>query len=284
MQKAFVIYKLSGAGNTFAFVDARQSSAYADWEKLQNLQTSAERTERRRQLVQHICSPVNGLACDGFVFMEQNQDGWIWDFYNNDGSAAEMCGNAARCAMLFVRGILGRKVKNLPLQTKSGKIFGNEIGRGIFEITMTSHFQVLKEIKKDVAGRQIDLTLMDTGVPHLVFDGDPLSKTESSRLRQDLSISPAGSNVTSYLVVGDGHIQAVTFERGVEDFTLACGTGAVAAALDYWRKSHFANKPHWIKVKMPGGQLEVYCSQKEKSRMRGSAAILLKAKINKEYL
>ncbi len=284
MQKAFVIYKLSGAGNTFAFVDATKNSKYTAWEDQPMTPPKSAQLAKRKKLVQHVCSTTEGLSCDGFVFMDKENGKWLWDFYNKDGSHAEMCGNAARCAVLFATDILGEKRNQISLVTKAGTIFGEKLGPHLFEITMTNDFHILKELSKIDSGRTLQMKLIDTGVPHLVFEGEPLSKEASSKLRMDQTISRAGSNVTSYVVIGDNHIQAVTFERGVEDFTLACGTGAVAAALDYWHKTSFAKNHTWIKVDMPGGRLQVCCSQNEKPRMRGPAVVLLKAKINKEYL
>jgi len=294
MQKSPVIYKLSGAGNTFAFVDAQRGHHYDLWEKSRLSRQSSQnpknssltQTGLRKKIVRRVCSSVEGLSCDGFVFIDLKNSGWVWDFYNNDSSEAEMCGNAARCAMLFIRDILGHEIKNLELQTTSGKIYGadrskNKINQ--FEITMTNPFRILKEISKTVIENQIQFSLIDTGVPHLVFEGLRLSKADSFQLRMDFDISAIGTNVTSFQETATDHISAVTYERGVEDFTLACGTGAVAAALDYWRKSS-SQEPRWIQVDMPGGTLQVFCSSREKPKMRGPAEILLKAKINKDYL
>lgn len=289
MQKAFVVYKLSGAGNTFAFVDARKGSAYEAWEN-QTSEKSSSRDQNRRQLVRQACSPVSGLCCDGFVFLEYNGQDWVWDFYNNDGSYAEMCGNAARCAMLFIRDILDMPVKELVLVTKSGAVVGNDVSlsqnepNNQFEITMTNKFRILNEFQIKINNRSLQMSLLDTGVPHLVFRGEQLSREESAQLRQDRSLSEAGANVTHYLEIESDHIAAATYERGVEDFTQACGTGAVAAALDYWRQSKSPRSPRWIQVDMPGGTLKVFCSQDEKPKMRGPAEIVLKAKLNKENL
>jgi diaminopimelate epimerase len=275
MQKAFVVYKLSGAGNTFAF-------AFVD--------ACNELYLNRRQLVRRVCSPLLGISCDGFVFLEQNSNGWTWDFYNSDGSNAEMCGNAARCAMLFIRDILSLPVKNLALSTKSGTIIGNDVSlvegesTNQFEIEMTHHFKILKETQVKLHNIYLYLSLIDTGVPHLVFVGSQLDREESSKLRHDRSLSADGANVTSYKLKSPDHIAAVTYERGVEDFTLACGTGAVAAALDYWRKSDRPEQSRWIRVDMPGGILKVFCTKDDKPLMRGPAEFLLQAKFNEEYL
>lgn len=239
-------------------------------------------------LITRACSVEEGIACDGFVLMREKGKDWTWDFYNRDGSEAEMCGNAARCAMLFLRDVLGFPIEHVVLHTKSGQVLGRGLGDGSrkneFEITMTHGFQVLKEITLAAGGKQNMFTLLDTGVPHLVFNGMALSLPESKKLRMNFEISPVGANVTSYMEQGTDHIRAVSYERGVEDFTQACGTGAVAAALDYWRKSSKPQNERWVKVDMPGGRLEVFCTQKGKPKMRGPAVILLKAKINKEYL
>lgn len=127
---------------------------------------------------------------------------------------------------------------------------------------------------------------VNTGVPHLVQKIHVLSDTNNLKdmareVRAHLDLGKAGSNVTFYVEKSPGKIEAVTFERGVEDYTLACGTGAVAAAFVHAQES---NKVH-VEVKMPGGALEVdFPKEDPHPRMTGAAIIIADLVYNSEVL
>lgn len=248
------ITKMSGAGNTFALLDGRKNSAWKNVEK--NLGKS------RPEFAKLICDKVLGIATDGLLIIEEGSDGFDfnWDFYNNDGSTAEMCGNAARCAARFCFETISAQ-KNIRFKTGAGLVTAQIFENGKIHIKMPAA-KVLKdkvELISQPGGAKEAFVLVNTGVPHLVQKihnfGDTRSLKEMAReMRSHADLKPSGANVTFYAEDEIGKIMAVTFERGVEDYTLACGTGAVAAALVCSRDS----KVNEVQVQMPGGVMEVH--------------------------
>lgn len=239
----FEAYKLNGAGNIFLFIDSREGGAFHRWESTQK--------ESRVEITRTLCS-LNHLAADGLIFLRHHADpsqGLVWDFYNADGSGAEMCGNAARCAGAFAQEI---SIAPLPfnLETKAGTVSIQMKEDGRWAVAMPAIQERPQQRTLEVNGKSYQGSLVNSGVPHFVlpvssFDEVDLQVCRSLRTHPDLG--PAGANVT--LLEGS---KAKTYERGVENYTAACGTGAVAAALvmSQGRTGSF-------QVTMPGGELEV---------------------------
>ncbi|HRO66935.1 MAG TPA: diaminopimelate epimerase, partial [Pseudobdellovibrionaceae bacterium] len=205
------------------------------------------RSERAKKL----CA-FERLASDGLIFLEnKNADSGhlIWDFYNADGSGAEMCGNAARCAGAFVQEVMGTKIPFV-LETTAGLVSVQRRADGRWAVEMPPVQDKPRQISLEVEGKTYQGYLVNSGVPHLVLELSPAEEPSLSvcrRLRSHADLGVAGANVT--FLNGS---QAKTYERGVEGFTAACGTGAVAAALvmSEGRSGRF-------RVTMPGGDLEV---------------------------
>ncbi|MCK6598947.1 MAG: diaminopimelate epimerase [Bdellovibrionaceae bacterium] len=256
--KTIEFVKYSGAGNTFLIAEKK-----IDFER-----------EFIQKTVTRICDPVNGFSADGVLWLEKKDSEIVWYFYNSDGSSAEMCGNAARCAFLFSQQYF---FKNPPeyikFKTLSGVVQGSEGIEGV-SIEMTrakkekgffskeDFLNVLllegfhdKEFFSYVCSNQV--LSIDTGVPHLVIEIKDLSKYKSLKKTceqiRNAKIFPRGTNVTLVQEKSVESLLAVSFERGVEDFTLACGTGAVAAGIYLAHK----NKKSKIHVQMPGGNMVV---------------------------
>ncbi|MCX7977481.1 MAG: diaminopimelate epimerase [Bdellovibrionaceae bacterium] len=196
---------------------------------------------------------------DGVVFLtEQDHElVWSWDFYNRDGSKAEMCGNAARCAVCWIsqrRNLVG---KWIVIKTLAGEIKGKLDTDGV-KVIMP---EVSNSKWLELGTKKIFFA--KAGVPHLVVpcpqkdleDIDLIS--EAKFLRQLPALGPSGANVTFVFEVERGKFKAKTWERGVEGFTLACGTGAVAAA-EYLRQTKGLIKAD---IHMPGGTLSVDLSE-----------------------
>lgn len=251
-----LFYKYSGAGNTFLISSEKLDIAL----------------EQKIELVKRICDPVNGFSVDGVLFLEKQNDLVIWDFYNSDGSVAEMCGNAARCAYSFAENFLNIGSKKIEFKTLSGIVVGYR-QQELVAIEMTPIKSEAGELEKKAIAKAIEteglkklfesevvsknLLSIDTGVPHLVFEIKDFNnfknlKALGAQLR-GLNLFPRGTNVTMVSVENEKTAKAVTYERGVEDFTLACGTGAVAAA----RFVSLKSKEKSIQIKMPGGNLKV---------------------------
>lgn len=259
-------YKLSGAGNTFAMVDARVSSPIASWESFYQ--------KPREDWVPRLCHPQTGLGVDGVLFFHEGQGGsdFTWDFLNSDGSRAEFCGNAARCAGLFAQEIFGTSADR-PVQftTSAGLVRVSESldHRWVVEMPPRRANPVAKTLIVD--GVDYPGFSINTGVPHFVVfveDDRDLTREVCSALRHHEDWGPAGSNITILKRRTSYSGAAKTFERGVEDFTAACGTGAVAAALTLANQ-----KPGSYRIAMPGGELEVVWDG-DHSRLIGPAVMI----------
>lgn len=248
--KTAKFYKTSGAGNTFVIYIGQILDFFSPEELKQQL---------HRNFIKNLCSE-KWAHVDGALFLEQKSDSnYKWDFYNNDGSTAEMCGNAARCAA-FVVGKLFPSIRNhIEFETLAGIIVGQVVNGDEITVLMPTPQVREKEFKTQADQYNETYFFVDTGVPHIVIklenilDINQLRKI-GKQLRWAPETGPNGSNVTFYSIKDLNDIQAVTYERGVEDLTQACGTGAVAAAMAYlYTQKTFAD----VRVEMPGGSLSV---------------------------
>jgi len=193
----------------------------------------------RSALAKELCDRQNGVGADGLiVLLPHEQFDFEWQFYNSDGSEAEMCGNGSRaCAhYAFSRGLAPAKMSFLTL--------AGEIGAQVDGLIVQSDLTPPVIHDKDIRSGGKQWWLIDTGVPHLVtFDADieHFDIEEARALRHQFK-----ANVNIAKVNVDGSLRVRTYERGVEDETLACGTGMAAC---FYR----ANQE-----KMIGDQAEVY--------------------------
>lgn len=234
------ITRMSGAGNTFFFWDTRGSGVPR---------------ESRSGVARFLCDSFTGFYTDGIVFIEADPKGeadFQWDFYNADGSHAEMCGNAARCAALYHRERMGGQ-ESCSFRTAAGLIQARILEPGIVEIRLPTLPEEGRFIELPYRGKSQEYFFVNTGVPHVVVEGDPDAELAKA-LRRSPPLGPSGANVTFFSETTPGEVEAVTFERGVENFTLACGTGAVAAGAFSLLKNPLL-KVH--NVEMPGGSLRV---------------------------
>jgi diaminopimelate epimerase len=277
--KALEFIRFNSAGNTFFICDLGATHVQA-------MPSEANRERYQRKLARLLCSGFQGFNTDGLIFLQKqpfsrsnNLKGsggrdlkyeLQWDFYNADGSSAEMCGNAVRAVGLFASRVYGWDLSKYPayLKTLHGPVslFQRDRQFGGSWNLKTYQFNLLKVnaklSQKTQKSTLIILNWIDTGVPHVVIEGPPHLEFAQT-LRVPRPGLPRGANVT-FLQRRRSSVSVVTFERGVEDFTLSCGTGAIAAAL--WvqkskteefilskRKSLFFA----CKVRMPGGDLKV---------------------------
>ena len=227
--------------------------------------------EERRALARRACSlmdePADGLA---ILLPSGNKDiDFIWDFYNSDGSTAEMCGNAARCATRFYFDQI-KAANAFRFGTLSGVIDSQMLDPDTAKVQMTKAGSAQKISILGISGLRVD-----TGVPHFVI----LQKRDSvlaAKLRSAPEFGAKGTNVTFIESWEQNRVSAVSFERGVEDFTAACGTGAVAAAI-FWKKELKARdfEGNSVNVIMPGGELLVENpDENQRSYLTGSAVYL----------
>lgn len=222
------VYYMNGAGNDFMVVDARGAAM--------DFPAAARK----------LCKLT---GADGFMAVDHSQEAdFRLHFYNADGSRGEMCGNGARCICRFAydRGIAGAE---MTVQTDAGLVPGWRLDEQQYRVKLNNPSVLDLHRKGDVAYVELGAP----GVPHAVreYFGDLWSDSEALRetfrtLRYDPAF-PKGANVNFFQMLEDGCARVLTYERGVEDYTLACGTGCGSIACKLWTEG-----------RLPGGVLTAY--------------------------
>lgn len=256
------LVRISASENTFLFVNATKEVPQSISIKFGFDSIS--------EFVRSWCMGSKGLSADGFVFVtgpKSNDVNYCWDFYNCDGSTAEMCGNASRAMHVYVEKYLDFKDSKLKFGTSAGLVSSEISGDNLIKVEMPIWKIIKENIVHQVNSENIEATLLNTGVPHLVIEvddiNDQIKNLELAKAFRFYEIAgPKGTNVTFYQTNGDFKIFATSFERGVEGFTKSCGTGAVAAAITFLlnkKKRNQINKlaEHEVELKVPGGDLKV---------------------------
>lgn len=214
---------MTGSGNDFILIDNRNGRIDADG---------------CRDLVRMSCRHKLSVGADGLILIEDDPEvDFRWRFFNADGSEAEMCGNGARCAARFayLNGIVTKE--RLAFRTMAGVIEA-EILEDRVRIQTTAPRELVLNLSLEAEGRTFLAHFVNTGVPHVVVLLDSVAGLESAEvfrwgraLRYHQHFQPAGTNVNFVAIQDERHLMVRTYERGVEDETLACGTGAIASAL-----------------------------------------------------
>ena len=214
--------KMSGSGNDFIFMDNRKG-----------IIDSADR-KALSALAVRLCARGANVGADGLVLIEEDPEvDFRWVFYNSDGSEAEMCGNASRCAarLAVEWGLAGEKLR---FRTVAGIIGAQVDGRRV-KVELTTPFDLKPRIVTALDDRFVEAGFVNTGVPHVAVFLDDIEavdlKNEAPRIRYHQDFAPAGTNVNYVQVIGPDSLLVRTYERGVEGETLACGTGVTASAL-----------------------------------------------------
>lgn len=231
-------YKMNGAGNDFVVVDNRDLS----------LQLTTDQIE-------HVCDRHRGVGADGLLAVEPAENGADFKFryYNADGGEAEMCGNGARCFGRFTSALLEDNPDQVTFETIAGVLAAENVDENV-RIAMSDPFDLEIDTGATVEGLDATLRSVNTGVPHAVVFVEDLAAVNvlkhGSAIRHHECFAPKGTNANFAQVLEPGHISIRTYERGVEDETLACGTGMVACALMH----HLLDgAPSPIKVDVKGG-------------------------------
>jgi diaminopimelate epimerase len=209
---------MSGSGNDFIIIDNRAGQ----WNHLQS------------DFVKAACARTTGIGADGLIFIEPSRTSdFVWRFYNSDGSQAEMCGNGGRCAarVAFLRGIAGQ---DLQFETIAGVVRAQVRGSRVkIQLPPPANLALNRPIPID--GASLLVHSITVGVPHVVHfvkDIEAVSvKALGAKLRFHDMFKPAGTNANFVVMTAKNTLKVRTYERGVEDETLACGTGSVASAL-----------------------------------------------------
>ncbi len=240
--------KMTGCGNDFIIIDNRRKIMDAD---------------KLGDFVRKVCAHKLSAGADGVVLIEPSQKvNFKWRFFNSDGSVGEMCGNAARCVARFAV-LKGIAPPRMAFETLAGIIEAEVKGRQI-KVLMVQPTGIKLGINVPIDGESHQMHFINTGVPHAIEFVDQASSVEvkdlGKKIRFHAQFQPAGTNANFVQVVDRKHIKVRTYERGVEDETLACGTGAVASALIAAQKG-FVDSP--VEVQTSGGEiLEIYFQAK----------------------
>lgn len=207
-------WKMSGAGNDFVLVAGKPLG------------------RRGAALARSLCDRRFGVGADGLLSLSRRGKRVRLDYWNADGSAA-FCGNGTRCAALWLSARKWVKGKRFQLATNQGTLDAELTGKGRAQVGMPAPKDFRLGLKLKAAGRSWTVHSVNTGVPHavvLVPDVGALDvKTLGRELRFHKAFGRAGANV-DFVQLHKGSLLLRTYERGVEDETLACGTGVVAAA------------------------------------------------------
>jgi diaminopimelate epimerase len=211
--------KLSGAGNDFVVIDNRQKVVPDDLENF----------------IRKVCTRRISVGADGFLLVE-NSD--VADFrmryFNSDGSEAETCGNGARCISRFAytEGVVTSD--KMTFETKAGIYSAEMVGNNV-RIKMGDAVDLRLDFPIELSNGTYNISFINSGVPHAVFFMDDLEKTDivklGSETRYHKDFAPKGTNANFIKVKDKNNIVIRTYERGVEDETLACGTGSIASAI-----------------------------------------------------
>jgi diaminopimelate epimerase len=219
MRLAFT--KMHGAGNDFVMLDNRTGQLRLTTEQITDL-----------------CHRRFGIGADGVLLLEKPEDAATQDarmvYFNADGSRAEMCGNGARCFTAFALAHGVGTPERVRFLTDAGLITATVRGPSI-TIQMTAPHDLRLKQTIPVKAGNILVHHINTGVPHVVKFVDDVSKVdirpEGAELRFHTEFKPKGANANFAQVQPDGLVRIRTYERGVEDETLACGTGVTATGI-----------------------------------------------------
>ena len=217
--KPIPFYKMSGSGNDFMIIDNR--------EKVVDI-------NHLNEFIAKICRRKMSVGADGFILIDtSDRADFGWHFYNSNGGRAEMCGNGARCAarFAFLNGIAAKKMS---FETDAGILIA-QVTDDRVKIKMPDPAELRLDYPLEVEAGPLAISSINTGVPHVVImteDVEGIDVVERGReIRSHQTFAPAGTNVNFISLKQDNTIIMRTYERGVEDETLACGTGAIAGAL-----------------------------------------------------
>ncbi len=210
--------KMNGAGNDFVLFDNRAGDLALT-----------------REQISRLCDRHRGVGADGVLVLERPGNGanFRMRYYNADGGEAEMCGNGARCFARFAHRTAG-PLEKFSFETPAGMI-GAELIGDLVTLQMSEPADLRLGLEVPIGGEKFSAHYVDSGVPHVVV---PVARIEEvdvrslgSAFRQHPMFSPRGANANFSEQRGPRSIAIRTYERGVEDETLACGTGVVASAI-----------------------------------------------------
>ena len=236
-----------------------------------------------------ICNRKFGIGADGVIFIENDTESdFLMKYFNADGSEGSLCGNGARCSAKFMSNILNKNFVKF-------KSFGKLCSADVYEKNVKLYFPDLqKNIKRynfDLTDCNIKADFIDTGSPHIVIFEENISDKKSIELidvsslgraiRYHQTLAPGGANINFVKKVNSNSIRTRTYERGVEDETLACGTGSIASAI--LLSDTFSAKPP-ISVFTQGGEefkvdFSLNANEVSNLSLEGSAVLVFEGRL-----
>lgn len=267
-------WKMSGSGNDFILVDNRNGRI---------------KDEEMGRFVERACRRRESVGADGVIFViESKQYDFGWRFFNADGGEVEMCGNGGRCVsrFAFLEGIADDKMS---FETLVGPVSAEVKGR-VVKVLMPKPGRPSMDLDIEFQPGWKSCDYLNTGVPHVVVRVDDLEahpvRDQGRIIRYHSRFSPEGTNANFMTRIGPDLLAVRTYERGVEDETLACGTGAIASALTASIRGRVASP---VKVKTKGGEeLTIHFKRVEESFdevwLEGNTSIIYQAQLNEEAL
>ncbi|MEI6260761.1 MAG: diaminopimelate epimerase [Deltaproteobacteria bacterium] len=266
-------YKMSGCGNDFIIIDNRS-------QVIEENDLSA--------FIVGVCRRKMSVGADGIILIENSDTvDFKWRFYNSDGSLAEMCGNGARCVARFayLNGITG---PDMAFETLAGVVSASVAETGLVKIKVTDPLNLKLDYPIDLRSGNFLISSVNTGVPHVVMVVDNLDETPVKEMGKEIrfhpDFAPAGTNANFVSVQPDNIVAIRTYERGVEDETLACGTGCVASALIMSHKFGLAS-PVTLLTRS-GGYLRIYFTHHQGAYsdvyLEGDARVIYRAELCEE--
>ncbi|MGD9336817.1 MAG: diaminopimelate epimerase [Syntrophobacterales bacterium] len=273
MSTSIDFYKMNGSGNDFILIDNR---------------TAIIDPEAAPELARSLCRRKVSVGADGLILIENDAEvDFSWRFFNADGSSAEMCGNGGRCVARLAN-MLGICGSRLSFRTLAGIVRAEVMGSQV-KLQMTSPSDLRLDEKLELSDGSVVAQHINTGVPHTVFILDTAEDMEKQdivsrgrEVRYHSHYAPAGTNVNFITVLGQRSLEIRTYERGVEDETLACGTGATAVALVAAAKG-LVEPPVDVRTRS-GETLTIYFSGEtpEEVYMEGAATVVYQGQLWQE--
>lgn len=270
--------KMQGTGNDFIIINNME-------EKLPKSKFSA--------VAAALCRRRLSVGADGMMFVDRAENGGDYKmyFYNNDGSESEMCGNGARCIARYgyENGLAGTVQR---VETKAGIVTGERIDKRLYKIRLNDPSVLIPHMPVELEGTVYDCgyaELGNPGIPHAVVEIKGLKNYDEEKLRQlgrklrNHSAFERGANINFYEITGRDCIEEKTYERGVEDFTLACGTGSGSVAAVLTQRGLISGKH--VKIRVPGGFLYldvISGGQKLSIYLTGTTNIVARGEITDE--
>ena len=241
--------KMHGAGNDFIILDNRDGQFPP---------------EELSALAVKLCAVHTGVGADGLMVVTDSAVAdYAMRFYNNDGSPGEMCGNGARCICRYGHdnGLAGDVQR---VETTAGIVVGKRIDERRYQVRLNDPSVMELHRAVEIDGTVYDCAyaeLGDPGIPHATVRLDGWDEMDIDVLRElgrklrRAEAFPKGANVTFVKKLNENELKAVTYERGVEDFTLACGTGCGSSVAALTLLGLVSGKD--VRIHMPGGTLEI---------------------------